>query len=257
MLRNSDCLEGVDAVMMAHASGGKTRPDGGCTGIRGFEVTFRGLASHAAGSPEKGLNALDAQILLFNAVGLYRQQLDREAIIHGIILEGGEAANIIPDHTRSRFGIRSKKPELITKVYDRFAKMVEGAGLMTGCAGEIDEYALPYQPRRPNPVLNDLYMAAARRLGMDTTDEPPSGRGASDFGNFSQAAPGAHPYFGTAEPGQPSAPGHSELMKSYANGEYGYDSMLKAGAALAYCALNVLADEEVRAAVRREFDSAK
>ena len=254
MLRNSDCLKDVDAVMMAHASGGKTKRDAGCTGIRGFEITYRGLAAHAAGSPEKGINALDAQVLLFDAIGLYRQQLHPEAIIHGIITGGGEAANVIPDRTRCRIGIRSKRKEIIDKVYDRFAKMVEGAALMTGCSFEIDEYAVPYQPRKPNKVLNDLFMAAARRLDMNTTDELPSGRGASDFGDFSQVAPGAHPYFGIAAPGQPDAPGHSELMKRYSNGEYGYDSMLKAGAALAYCALNVLTDAELRAAVRREFE---
>ena len=254
MLRNTDCLKDIDAVMMVHASGGKTRPDGGSTGIRGFEVVFHGRAAHAAGSPEKGLNALDAQILLFDAIGLYRQQMNRDALIHGIILEGGDAANIIPDHTKCRIGIRSKREELINEVYDRFAKMVEGAALMTGCRGEIDEYALPYKPRRPNPVLNGLYIEAARQLGMDVTDEPAAGRGSSDFGDFSQAAPGAHPYFGIAAPGQPVAPGHSEVMKSYSNSEYGYESMLKAGAALAWCAVNVLADAEVRAAVRREFE---
>ena len=257
MLRNSECLKDVDAVMMALASGGKTTRDAGCTGIRGFEITFRGKASHAAGSPEKGINALDAQVLLFDAIGLYRQQLDREAIIHGIITEGGDAANIIPDRTKCRIGIRSRRKEIIDKVYDRFVKMVEGAGLMTGCSFEIDEYAVPYKPRKPNRVLNDLYMTAARQLDMNVSDELPSGRGASDFGDFSQTAPGAHPYFGIAAPGQPDAPGHSELMKSYSNGEYGYDNMLKAGAALAYCAIAVLADGEVRAAVRREFDSAK
>ena len=253
MLRNSDCLKDVDAVMMAHASGGKTKRDAGCTGIRGFEITFRGKASHAAGSPEKGINALDAQVLLFNAIGLYRQQMDREAIIHGIIIEGGEAANVIPDRTRSRIGIRSKRKEIIDKVYDRFVKMVEGAALMTGCASEIDEYAVPYKPRKPNRVLNDLFMEAARQLDMNTTDELPSGRGASDFGDFSQTVPGAHPYFGIAEPGQPDAPGHSELMKRYSNTDYGRVNMLKAGAALAYCAVSILADAELRAAVRREF----
>ena len=254
MLRNSDCLKNVDAVMMAHAGGSRTMRDGGSTGIRGFEVTFRGKASHAAGSPEKGINALDAQVLLFDAIGLYRQQMNRNALIHGVILEGGEAANVIPDRTKCRFGIRSEQPSLIAEVHDRFVKMVEGAALMTGCASEIDEYATPYRPRKPNRVLNDLFIEAARQLGMDVSDELPSGRGASDFGDFSQTVPGAHPYFGIAAPGQPAAPGHSEVLKGYANSEYGYDSMLKAGAALACCAVTVLTDDEARAAIRREFE---
>ena len=68
MLRNADCLKNVDAVMMSHGGADRTRGDRGSTGIRRYEVIFHGRASHAAGSPEKGINALDAQVLLFNAV---------------------------------------------------------------------------------------------------------------------------------------------------------------------------------------------
>ena len=98
MLKNADCLKGVDAVMMSHAAACSTRGDSGSSGIRRYEVVFHGRASHAAGSPEKGINALDAQILLFNAIGLYRQQMNREASIHGIILEGD--LGIRPDGLR-------------------------------------------------------------------------------------------------------------------------------------------------------------
>ncbi len=254
MLRNTDCLKDAAAVMMSHPIGNQTKIDAGCTGIRRFEVIFHGLAAHAAGSPEKGINALDAQILLFNAVGLYRQQMNREALIHGIILDGGEAANVIPDCTRSRFYIRSKQEKLIDEVYDRFAKMVEGAALMTGCTSEIKQFSIPYKGRKPNKILNSLFMEAARILDMNVSDELPSARGSSDFGDFSHAAPGAHPYFSICEPGLPFAPGHSELMKKYANSEYGYNNMLKAGAALAACALEVLSDADVRAEVRAEFE---
>ena len=254
MLKNADCLKGVDAVMMSHAIGGQTKRDAGCTGIRRYEVIFHGLAAHAAGSPEKGINALDAQVLLFNAIGLYRQQMNRDALIHGVILDGGEAANVIPDYTRSRVYIRSQKEELIDQVYDRFAKMVEGAALMTGCTSEIKQYSIPYKARKPNSYLNELFMEGARELDMNVTDELPSARGSSDFGDFSHAAPGAHPYFSICEPGLPAAPGHSELMKKYANSEYGYGNMLKAGAVLAFCALKVLTDPAFRAAFRAEFE---
>ena len=254
MLKNADCLKGVDAVMMAHAIGGQTKRDGGSTGIRRYEVVFHGRASHAAGSPEKGINALDAQVLLFNAVGLYRQQMNREALIHGIILEGGEAANVIPDRTRCRFYIRSTKEELIDEVYGRFEKMVEGAALMTGCTSEINQFSIPYKGRKPNSFLNELFIAGARELDMNVTDELPHARGSSDFGDFSRSAPGAHPYFSICAPGQQAAPGHSELLKSYANSEYGYNSMLKTGAVLAYCALEVMGDPALRAAIRAEFE---
>ena len=70
---------------------------------------------------------------------------------------------------------------------------------MTGATGEIKDFSIPYKGRKPNRVLNDLFMAAARILDMNTTDELPSARGSSDFGDFSQVAPGIHPYFSINE----------------------------------------------------------
>ena len=254
MLRNSDCLKNVDAVMMSHAGADNTRGDSGSSGIRRFEVTFHGLAAHAAGSPEKGINALDAQVLLFNAVGLYRQQMNRDASIHGIILEGGDAANIIPDRTRCRFYIRSHKVEIIEDIYARFTKMVEGAALMTGCTSEINEYSIPYKPRKPNKTLSALFLEGARAMGtMNPSDALASGRGSSDFGDFSHAAPGAHTAFAIAPPGT-TFPGHSEAKKAHSNTDFAYDRMLDTGAILAYCALRVLTDADLRAAIRKEFE---
>ncbi|MBP5530740.1 MAG: M20 family metallopeptidase [Lentisphaeria bacterium] len=254
MLKNADCLKGVDAVMMSHAAADSTRGDSGSSGIRRYEVVFHGLAAHAAGSPEKGINALDAQILLFNAIGLYRQQMNRDASIHGVILEGGEAANVIPDCTRSRIYLRSKQEKIIDELYERFAKMVEGAALMTGCTSEIEQYSIPYKSRKPNRTLSNLFLDAARAMGtMNPTDALLAGRGSSDFGDFSHAAPGAHTAFAIAPPGT-SVPGHSEAKKANSNTEFAYARMIDTGAILAYCALRVLTDAELRKTIRAEFE---
>ena len=254
MLKNADCLKDVDAVMMSHAAADTTRGDSGCSGIRRYEVVFHGLAAHAAGSPEKGINALDAQILLFNAIGLYRQQMSREATIHGVILDGGEAANVIPDYTRSRVYIRSKQEKIIDELYERFAKMVEGAALMTGCSSEINQYSVPYKPRKPNRTLSDLFLDAARAMGtMNPSDGLLSGRGSTDFGDFSHAAPGAHTAFAIAPPGT-SVPGHSEAKKAASNTDFAYARMIDTGAIMACCALEVLTDAELRKKIRAEFE---
>ena len=254
MLKNADCLRNVDAVMMSHAGSCTTRGDSGSSGIRRYEVIFHGVASHAAGSPEKGVNALDAQILLFNAIGLYRQQMSREATIHGVILDGGEAANVIPDYTRSRVYIRSKQEKIIDELYERFAKMVEGAALMTGCSSEITQYSVPYKSRKPNRTLSDLFLDAARAMGtMNPTDGLLSGRGSTDFGDFSHAAPGAHTAFATAPPGT-SVPGHSEAKKAASNTDFAYARMIDTGAIMACCALEVLTDAELRKKIRAEFE---
>lgn len=254
MLRNDpDCFKNVDAVMMAHDCGTRTSRDQGSTAIRRYDVIFTGKAAHAAGSPEKGLNALDAQILLMNAVGLFRQQMNREALIHGVIFEGGDAPNIIPDHTRSRFSLRGMRDELVDELYDRFEKMVEGAALMTGCQYELKEFSVGYRARRPNQLLNNLYLDAARELGMNPDYSFKPGRGSSDFGNFSHAIPGAQPAFGI-NPGETVIPGHSEELKACANSDFGYDQALKAGASLAACGIRIITDQKFREEVRAEFE---
>jgi len=71
------------------------------------DVVFTGLQSHASSDPWRGRNALDALIMLFTSVGLWRQQLRPTVRVHGIIREGGTAANIIPDRAVAWFMVRS------------------------------------------------------------------------------------------------------------------------------------------------------
>ena len=42
-------------------------------------------------------------IQVYNSVNALRQQLTGDVRIHGIIVNGGDAPNIIPDYTRAKF----------------------------------------------------------------------------------------------------------------------------------------------------------
>src|SRR5687767_5505336 len=71
----------------------------------GFE--FRGKAAHASADPWEGINALDAVIQTFNSVSMLRQQVRPAARIHGIVNDGGAAANIIPEFASATFFMRA------------------------------------------------------------------------------------------------------------------------------------------------------
>ena len=88
-------FDGVDAAMMIHASN-RTQVQLELLASVDAEITFTGLQAHASTDPFRGRNALDGVILLFNAIGLWRQQLRTDARVHGIITDGGSAVNIIP-----------------------------------------------------------------------------------------------------------------------------------------------------------------
>src|SRR6185295_19365635 len=89
-----------------------------------IDVVFHGLQAHASADPWKGKNALDAMILLFSSVGLWRQQLRPDARVHGIIQEGGTAANIIPDRTRAWFMLRSPDQDDYDRMRAAFRDLV-------------------------------------------------------------------------------------------------------------------------------------
>ena len=99
-------FEGIDAALLFHPCD-RNHVESHPLASEDVEVVFHGLQAHAAADPWKGRNALDAMILLFSSVGLWRQQLRTDARVHGIIQEGGTAANIIPDRSKAWFMLRS------------------------------------------------------------------------------------------------------------------------------------------------------
>ena len=244
-----NCLVGIDAAMMVHPSW-RTTPDTGSTAIRRFDVEFTGKAAHAAATPELGQNALDAVLLLFNGLNAWRQQLPENARLHGIILDGGKAPNIIPDYAKCRFYLRSTEEEWIEKMEKRFHEMVKGAELMTGTVSRTTPYNVPYKIRNPNAPMNRVYVEAAKALGLNPVIPARAGRGSSDFGDFSHEIPGIHPYFGIADH---EIACHSEDFAEAAATDYGRNQMLKAAAAMAKTGFDFFTQKTFRDEVFQAF----
>ena len=72
-----------------------------------LDIEFIGKAAHAAAEPHEGRNALDAVLLGWTALSALRLTVRSDSRFHGIITDGGKAANIIPDRAAARFMIRS------------------------------------------------------------------------------------------------------------------------------------------------------
>lgn len=251
MLANG-CLKGIDAVMMVHP-GAENSIDNGSTANQGLEVTFRGRAVHAA-TPAKGVNALDAVMLLFAAVNAYRQQMPSHALIHGFVNNGGAAANIIPDLTRCRFYLRTSEESFMPELESRFRDMVRGAELMTRCTAEVAPFRAAYRSRRPNTPMNEAFAASMQEMGQEVRRPQTVGRGSSDFGDFSQAIPGIHPSFCIKPACESELPGHSIKFREAAGTMEAFENAMNAGAAMASVAWKYLTDGGFRNAVREDFE---
>ena len=141
----------VDAAMMAHASDMR-RAHRLFLGNRKLELVFHGKAAHAAAYPEEGVNALDGVIQLFVAIGLLRQQLPRGVRVHGIVSDGGQAPNVIPERAAAVLWVRALEDDLIEQTAERVLRCARGAAEATGTRLEILEgqgSSPPMRPRRP------------------------------------------------------------------------------------------------------------
>ncbi|MHB8189287.1 MAG: amidohydrolase [Ferrimicrobium sp.] len=248
-------LADLDAAVMIHPADSDkvVRPN---LGRLSLEVTFSGKASHAASAPEMGLNALDAATLFLVAIGLLRQQLRSNSRVHAIVLEGGEAVNVIPERTRLRVFVRSPDPtylqeRLLQSVYD----CAHGAALATGTQAEIAEVAPAYLSMRSNSVIAgvcyDAFTAVGRHPGDPlVTASEASSAGSTDMGNVSRVVPAVHPYIGIA----PGLAGHTREFEEAAGGLDGEAAVLDGAAILAATVVKLISDTDLLSRAKMEFD---
>ena len=241
-------LGGLDAALLFHPG---DRDMVGCMLLASedIDVTFTGMAAHAAGEPWEGRNALDAVVLLLQAIGLWRQQLPQHARVHGIVLEGGTAANIIPDRATARFMIRSTDQAYFGKMRERFRALVDGAAMMADVAGEA-VFSGGSTTMKDNRLLGGLWRANLEAAGRVDEGVDAEHIGSSDMGNVSYVLPTIHPTLAICDHG---VPWHSIESREAAATPRADETTLLAATLVAQTALDLLADPSLVEAAWREF----
>jgi amidohydrolase len=236
-------FQDVDAAIMFHPGTETAITLDRSLAARGFEFYFHGRAAHAAGAPAEGVNALDAVVLMYNAISVLRQQVRSDVRIHGIILSGGAAANIIPDYAAIRYRTRADDSEYLEEIVQRVVACAEGAAKATGCRLEWKEYMPGYENTMPNKVLLDLMTANLRSIGVDVNNERRrSGRGSTDFGNVSRRVPGIEARIAITDVLE--TPGHSVEFREAAGSDMGRQAMLVAAKGLAMTTIDLLSNPD-------------
>jgi amidohydrolase len=246
-------FDGLDAAMMVHP-GNRDTAIAYALACLEFDVEFFGRAAHAAARPEAGLNALDAMVAALVNVGLLRQQVRDTARIHGIITDGGQAVNVIPDHTAAKFLIRTEEDDYMDEVLKpKMLACFEGAAQATGCRleyrwGDVSRY----KTMRTNMALAQAYKANIESLGRVTVS-PESSRsmGSTDMGNVSWIVPGIHPAIAIAPR---DVPIHTIEFREFAKSESGHRGIVDGAKALAMTGIDVLTDADLRKRMKDEFD---
>ena len=240
ILAEAGVFDELDAAMIVHPDG-ETRASGSSSALYPIRFIYKGKTAHAASCPEKGINALNSVIQLFNGIDALRQHVTPDVRMHGIITKGGVAANIVPDEAIADFYFRASTKERVTEVVEKVKKIAEGAALMTGATLEMERYELPYDDLNTNEALSEMFNNNLRELGITDIKEAKATGGSSDIGNVSYVAPTIHPYIGITD--CPMV-GHSVEMAKATTTSKAHDRLLIAALAMAYTGHDVLVRNE-------------
>ncbi|CAF1080829.1 unnamed protein product [Didymodactylos carnosus] len=255
-LVNHGYYKTVDMNIMVHP----TQKHGGAfvpyLALQGFEVEYFGKAAHAAGSPWAGKNALDALLTAFNSLNALRQQLHPSFRLHGIILNGGTAANIIPDYTRGEFVIRAPTVEqLQNDLKPRVVACFEAAAIATGCQVKITKKSA-YNDVKQNAVLGnryELYSVVQGTLLPSKQEQSLFSTGSTDQGYVSYAVPSIHADYRILTENNQGP--HTKEFELATISEKAYLETIKASKALAATAIDFLEDDVFAKNVIDEFQS--
>ncbi|GGO07077.1 M20 family metallopeptidase [Saccharibacillus kuerlensis] len=250
-MADAGLFDDCDFALMAHPYYAFQK-SGSALAMDAIQYEFHGKASHAAASPESGINALDAVLQLFNAVNAQRQQTRSDARIHGIINHGGVAANIIPDYASAQFYIRSADRPYTNELVSKVRRIAEGAALQTGCEVKISNYEYSYDELITNETLSDTFTRNLIEAGVEPAmiQEPENG-GSADVGNVSTRCPAIHPYVQVVYERHEL---HSIGFRDLAQQEAAYEAMVFGAKMLAGTAYDTLTVPGLLERVREEFD---
>jgi amidohydrolase len=161
-------------------------------------IRYDGKAAHAAAYPDRGINAADAFTIAQVAIGLLRQQLPADVRVHGVMTNGGDAPNAIPQRTEGRWYVRAQSLAELADLGERVNRCFAAGALATGCELTVTPESKPYAEFRTDEGLLRCYVRRAEQLGRRFCSGSDSlmNRASTDMGNVSQQIPAIHPYIG-------------------------------------------------------------
>jgi len=254
LMARRGAFEGVDAALMIHPAG-MNLAGMPSIAMAELDVVFHGRAAHASAMPERGINALDAMMLAYHGVAALRQHIKKNERIHGIITDGGQAPNVVPERTAGRFYTRAANFEALEPLKRRVGACFRAGAEATGCEVEILWGKADYRDIFFNAPLAEAFQTNAETLGRKFIPRgklPADLAGSSDLGNVSHRVPSIHPMLACSPP---NVTIHNVEFEKWAGSELGDAAVLDGAKALAMTAIDYFLDADLRERTHAIFNA--
>lgn len=196
-------FDDVDMALQMHVDPA-THPEGNfqvgntSNGFIGKLITYRGKAAHAAGAPDKGVNALNACMMGVMGVNAIRETFREEDCVrfHPIINSGGDLVNVIPDYVKMESYVRASNLPAMKDVNARINRALQAGAMALGAECDIHDLA-GYLPMKPDENFRAVLRANAQKIfGAEFVTEGEHAAGSTDMGDVSHLMPVVHPWVG-------------------------------------------------------------
>ncbi|KAF9769458.1 hypothetical protein IL306_013122 [Fusarium sp. DS 682] len=262
-LLDAGAFEGAAAALMSHpTSMGRIKEVQGLAGAAGLvtvaasklTANFFGKSAHAGATPWQGHNALDAAVSSYVNISMLRQQIKPAERIHGVITNGGEAPNIIPEKTSMVYGVRGRTADECNDLIRRVTACFEAAATATDCQVQT-EVPFIYKDQILNSVLCEAFTHEMALLGDEFLPMAKEAVSAStDMGNVSHVVPSFHCSYGIRSG---DASNHAPGFTAAAGTADALDRAVRVGRGLAMLGIRVLIDNDLRQRVGIAFKKAR
>jgi amidohydrolase len=245
-------FDGADLAIMIHTGAGKNFVDYSCLAMDAVEFTFTGRTAHAAAAPWEGRNALNGVQLFFHAVDMLRQHVYSDVRIHGIVVDGGNAANIVPDRGICRFYFRAPEREYLNTLVEKIYNCARGAALATETEVSWRNYETSFDNLPKNPPARNLLEGIYQEEGISLST-PPKFCGSSDVGNVGHRCPALQPVLGVVDE---VIAAHTREYAAFCGATpEAHEAIRKGARILAKALLRVLLEEPLRQEIRKAFEA--
>ncbi|MGQ3411793.1 amidohydrolase [Natrinema sp. LN54] len=171
-MAESEHIQDIDALLAVHI--GLDHPTGEIVaGIDGFlavshlEAEFTGESAHAGGHPEQGRNAVQAMATAVqNLYGIPRHN-DGKTRVNAGVVEGGSAANVIPDEARIVAEVRGETTDLMEYMKGRTRQVLRSAARMHDCEVDIETGAEAPSATSDGELVSIVADVAGDTTGVD------------------------------------------------------------------------------------------
>ncbi len=245
-------MKELDLALMSHGSP-NTSVDEKCMALENFVVTFHGVKSHAAISPDEGRSALDAALLSFHAIEMLREHVKDDTRMHYTIRNAGGPPNVVPDLTVAEYTLRSYSTSYLNTVVERFYNILKGAALMTDTTYDIQR-DLPFKSKIVCHSVNDLLMKNAAYEKAPSIAAPRKKTGSTDFGNVLYEIPGSCIRIAFTKP---DAQPHSQEYLEAGKTDKAHDAICYAAKIMADTFCDVITTPGLLTQIKEEFYAAK